>query len=232
MRFARFTICALSCLLLAMGCWLAGEAAWTVRAVRKDARTLSKSADGVIARSTALIVDARRVVLSLGGTAADIRKATEEWQRASKAQAKAATDSLERMAALEAQAQTLIANLDANANGPEGLLPVATRAIVETQANLNEQLLPAATQAVASTDNAAIQLQTELAKIGPVLEGMERMTVDAHELMQEAKPGIRSTSEAAESVNIALKPLRKAAGRFVTALKIIGNYLKATIRIY
>jgi hypothetical protein len=90
-----------------------------------------------------LLTDTRRVVLSIGGTAAELRKATGEWKDASKAQAKSATESLQKtkesldkLIVLESQLTQLVENTDQAING--ALVPAITRSVLNTSADIGK----------------------------------------------------------------------------------------------
>ncbi len=121
-------------------------------------------------------------------------------------------------------------------NPNAGLLPTAQAAIEDTSKSA-QSLMSSAERQVNDT---AYETKRVLAAAQENLDQLNRQTIpranavldSTQGAIEDARPGIRSTSEAAESVNQGLAPLRKRAGRIVTALKLIGSYVKATIRLW
>lgn len=139
--------------------------------------------------------------------------------------------------AISEQTKKLIANTNYSLNHPrEGLIPAATIAVIDTSRSANT-LLASTERQVNDTAYETKRLlglaQTNLELLNSQTMPKANAVLDStNGAINDLRPGIRSSSEAAESVNQGLAPLRKKAGRFVTALKLIGTYLKATVKVW
>lgn len=126
-----------------------------------------------------LLTDTRRVVLSIGGVSADLRKATEEWKKASVVQAKATTESLQKtkeslhkLIVLESQLTQLVENTDQAVNG--ALIPAITRSVLNTSNDIGKV-----------SDASAKAIQQTAADVKPLAENATLALQDLRKVLAD-----------------------------------------------
>jgi len=137
----------------------------------------------LVDRADALVVDTRRVVLSVGGTAAEIRKTAIEQRKLAAESHKKGIESIER-------ANRLIANLDQRINAE--LLPAATRALGEASSTL--------AKAGTSIESVSSDVHTAVADLQPTLQNLAVASEGAARVMND--PALTQTIDEMHAASV------------------------------
>lgn len=184
---------------------------------------VENSVDRITQRTDATITDARRVLLSVGGTAAELRKTAKE-QRELFAQTTKLTN------ARLSQLGDVLTHFDENVN--QGLLPAATKAIKNQDERLDkisDEVLSATKQLTEDLHNTTMELKPTLQNLAVASEGAAKIMGNP-----SINEGIDATAKTAENVEQmsaeALKALKRAVKPANLAYKGImwvwDNYVK------
>jgi len=137
----------------------------------------------LVGRVDALVVDTRRVVLSVGGTAAEIRKTAIEQRELAAKSHKKGIESIER-------ANRFIANLDQRIN--QELLPAATNVLAEAGSALSKT--------GTSIESTTSDLHAALADIQPTLKNLAAASEGAARVMND--PALTQTIDEMHAASV------------------------------